>query len=96
MDDPGVRDLIRSVGAVEASPEAASAAFARGHDVLVYPGGDIDAYRGLHRPRDVVFGSRRGYARLALEAGIPVVPVATIGSHWSYLVLPGRGSSVAR
>lgn len=86
---PVYGDLIRSVGAVEASPEAASAAFARGHDVLVYPGGDIDAYRGLHRPRDVVFGTRRGYARLALEAGIPVVPVATIGSHWSYLVPPG-------
>ncbi len=88
---PGYGGFLRSLGAVDASHEAARAAFARGYDVLVYPGGDIDAYRGLHRPRDVVFGARRGYARLALEMGVPVVPVATIGSHWTYLVPPGVG-----
>jgi 1-acyl-sn-glycerol-3-phosphate acyltransferase len=86
---PGYGDFLRSCGAVDASPEAARAAFARGHDALVYPGGDIDAYRGVHRPRDVVFGNRRGYVRLALEMGVPVVPMATIGSHWTYLVPPG-------
>jgi 1-acyl-sn-glycerol-3-phosphate acyltransferase len=89
---PVYGELIRSCGAVDASPEAARAAFARGYDALVYPGGDIDAYRGLHRPRDVVFGARRGYVRLALEMGVPVVPVATIGSHWTYLVPPGLAS----
>lgn len=89
LNIPVYGELIRSVGAVAASPQAAHAAFARGHDVLVYPGGDIDAYRGLHRPREVVFGARRGYARLALECGVPVVPVATIGSNWTYMVPPG-------
>lgn len=35
------------------------------------------------------------YARLALELGVPIVPVATIGSHYSYTMLPG-GTAIAR
>jgi len=92
---PVFGDVWRGVGAVAASPEAAKAAFSRGHDVLVYPGGDVDAFRGVHRPRDVVFGSRRGYVRLALEMNVPIVPVATIGTHWTYLVPPG-GEAISR
>lgn len=86
---PIVGWFARSFGAVYASPDAARAAFARGHDVLCFPGGDIDACRPFTAPRDVELGDRRGYARLALATGVPVVPVATIGSVYSYLVLPG-------
>src|SRR5262249_35655299 len=43
----------------------------------------------------VYFGSRRGYVRLALALGVPVVPVATIGSHYTYTMLPG-GAWIAR
>jgi 1-acyl-sn-glycerol-3-phosphate acyltransferase len=86
---PIVGWFARSFGAVYASPDAARAAFARGHDVVCFPGGDIDACRPFTAPRAVEFGDRRGYARLALKAGVPIVPVATLGSHWSYLVLPG-------
>jgi 1-acyl-sn-glycerol-3-phosphate acyltransferase len=92
---PVVGWIARSFGAVAAKPELARQAFDRGYDVLVFPGGDLDACRPLHMPRDVRFGPRRGYVRLALERGVPVVPVATIGSHWTYLVLPG-GAWLAR
>lgn len=92
---PVIGDMFRSIGAVPASPDAAREAFRRGHDVLVYPGGDVDAFRGVHRPRDVVFNERRGYIRLALEMNVPIVPVATIGTHWTYLVPPG-GQAISR
>jgi 1-acyl-sn-glycerol-3-phosphate acyltransferase len=76
-------------GAVYASPDAARASFARGYDVICFPGGDIDACRPMTAPRDVCFGDRRGYVRLALATGVSIQPVVTLGSHHSYLVLPG-------
>jgi 1-acyl-sn-glycerol-3-phosphate acyltransferase len=48
----------------------------------------------LHLPRAVVFGDRRGYVRLALKTGVPVVPFATIGSHHTYLLLPWIGDAL--
>lgn len=92
---PGMRGFWRKVGALPASPENGRAAIGAGHDVFVFPGGDIDTCRPFYEPRSVHFGSRRGYVRLALETGVPVVPVATIGSHWSWLMLPG-GGAIAR
>jgi hypothetical protein len=58
--------------------------------VLVFPGGDIDSFRPFYQPRKVVFGQRRGYIRLALETKTPIVPLATIGSHLTYLMAPGN------
>jgi len=95
IEAPLVGRLFRAFGAVPASPENARAALRAGHDVLVYPGGELDACRPFYQPRTVVFGPRRGYVRLALDLGVPVVPLATIGSHWTMPMLPG-GELVSR
>src|SRR5262249_8235313 len=50
---------------------------------------DLDACCPFYQPRRVFFGPRRGYVKLALEAGVPVVPVVTIGSHYTWLFFPG-------
>lgn len=92
---PIVGHAARAFGAVYARRDSARDAFRRGWDVACFPGGDLDACRPMHEHRRVEFGPRRGYVRLALETGVPVVPVATIGSHFSYLLLPG-GRTVAR
>ena len=86
---PGIGHYYRGVGAVPASRDSAVAALAAGHDVLVFPGGDIDSCRPFYQPRRVFFGRRRGYLRVALAAGVPVVPLATIGSHWTTPMAPG-------
>jgi 1-acyl-sn-glycerol-3-phosphate acyltransferase len=88
IDAPLLGRICRAFGAVRATPENARMALAAGHDVVVFPGGDIDSGRPMTRPRQVDFGSRRGYVRLALESGRPIVPLATIGSHYTYLLLP--------
>jgi 1-acyl-sn-glycerol-3-phosphate acyltransferase len=64
-------------------------------DVLVLPGGDREAWRPFRDRHRVDFGGRLGYARLALETGVPVVPVAHDGAHRTLLVL-ARGGSIAR
>jgi 1-acyl-sn-glycerol-3-phosphate acyltransferase len=82
-----VNRLIVPLGAVRASHQNAMRLFDRGDKVLVYPGGDVDSIRPWTRRNEVVFGGRRGYIKLALEAGVPIIPVVTAGSHSSFVVL---------
>ncbi len=64
-------------------------------DVLVMPGGDRETWRPWRERYQVNFAGRRGYARLAIRAGVPVVPVAHAGAHDTLLVLTD-GARVAR
>ncbi|MEO7328142.1 MAG: lysophospholipid acyltransferase family protein [Minicystis sp.] len=84
---PWIGDLISRLGAVRAGHEAAHRLFAAGHKVLVYPGGDIDAFRSSLDRDKVIFGERRGYLRLALREGVPLVPIVSAGSHDGWIVL---------
>src|SRR5437867_2201228 len=42
---PGIGGAVRKAGAIEASPDAAERALRAGGTVLVYPGGDHEAFR---------------------------------------------------
>jgi 1-acyl-sn-glycerol-3-phosphate acyltransferase len=64
-------------------------------DLLVMPGGDLDVWRPFAKRYEVCFAGRTGYARLALSAGMPVVPVAHIGAHETLVVL-SDGQRIAR
>lgn len=56
-------------------------------DAMVMPGGDLDTWRPWHRRYEVEFAGRMGYARTALRARVPIVPVAHAGAHDTLLVL---------
>jgi 1-acyl-sn-glycerol-3-phosphate acyltransferase len=91
MEVPLTNRMLPAMGAIAANPENAHRVFAAGRKVLVYPGGDLDAFRpSRHRGR-IVFGPRRGYIRLALNEGVPIIPVVSAGSHdvW-WVVSDGR------
>jgi 1-acyl-sn-glycerol-3-phosphate acyltransferase len=61
-------------------------------DLLVMPGGDVDTWRPYKDRYQVQFGGRTGYARTAIAAGVPIVPVANAGAHETLMVLTdGRG-----
>ena len=90
MKNPLFAPWLSAIGAIPASHDQARAAIGARKDVLVFPGGDIDSFRPFYETRKVVFGKRRGYIRLALEMGIPIVPLATIGSHLTYWMAPGN------
>ncbi|MCB9548067.1 MAG: acyltransferase family protein [Myxococcales bacterium] len=87
LSQPPVNQILCPLGVVRASHDNALRIFAAGRSALVYPGGDYDAMRPYSRKDEVVFGDRRGYIRLALTAGVPIVPVATVGAHEVYRVL---------
>jgi len=92
---PGVGPVLRKLGAVPASAGDAEAALARGACVLVYPGGDLEACRPWTMRNRVDFGGRKGFVRLALRSGVPVVPVVAHGGHHAVVVLT-RGDRLAR
>jgi 1-acyl-sn-glycerol-3-phosphate acyltransferase len=64
-------------------------------DLMVMPGGDLDTWRPYSQRYEVRFGGRLGYARLALRAGVPIVPVANAGAHETLMVL-SDGRRLAR
>jgi 1-acyl-sn-glycerol-3-phosphate acyltransferase len=68
-------------GTVAASHENARRAFDRGAPVLVYPGGDYETFRPTWHSDRIEFGGRKGFIRLALERGVPIVPIVAIGGQ---------------
>ncbi len=92
---PGVGPALRRLGAVPASNGEAEAALERGSCVLVYPGGDLEACRPWTMRNQIEFAGRKGFVRLALRSGVPVVPVVTHGAHHAIVILT-RGDRLAR
>src|SRR5213079_1164680 len=92
---PGTRALLARWGTVPASPENMERALERGAALLVYPGGDHETYRPSWESTKIDFAGRRGFARLALEYDVPVVPVVAVGGQETALFL-GQGRRLAR
>ncbi len=91
----GVGRLIEPIGARPASVESAQDAFSRGEHVAVYPGGDIDAAKAWEDRNRIKFGGRTGFARLAIDNGVPIVPIVTAGAGESLFVI-SSGERLAR
>jgi 1-acyl-sn-glycerol-3-phosphate acyltransferase len=91
---PVIGNLLLRVGGIRASHDTAMQALARGRKVVVYPGGNREAFRPWSERHRVDFGGHRGFARLALRAGVPIVPLLAHGSHGSFVVLT-RGEKLA-
>lgn len=92
---PGFETLMRRLGEVPASHENAERVLRGGDSLLVYPGGAWEAFRPFGDRNRVDFAGHKGFIRLALRTGVPVVPVVAHGGHHSTLVL-SRGESLAR
>ena len=92
---PGFGTALRKFGALPASPEHAEQALSLDAGVLVYPGGDWEAYRPWTERNRIEFHGHDGFVRLALRRQVPVFPVVSHGSHESLIVV-SRGDRLAR
>ncbi len=92
MNAPVLGEYFKRLGVVSPSKENIRAAFDKGDDVILWPGGEVDCYRTWMDRDKAVLGGRKGFIRLAMSAGVPIVPVATVGGHDTLFVLSeGRG-----
>jgi hypothetical protein len=62
-------ELLRRTGVIRAKRDNAAKALANGAVVMVFPGGDQDAYRPTTERHVIDFGVRTGYVVTAIEAG---------------------------
>jgi 1-acyl-sn-glycerol-3-phosphate acyltransferase len=86
---------LRRFGTIAASHDNARQALENGAALLVYPGGDVEVHRPTWAGNEVDFDGRKGWIRLALDAGVPVVPVVSIGGQETALFL-SRGERLAK
>jgi 1-acyl-sn-glycerol-3-phosphate acyltransferase len=87
MAAPVIGDYFRRMGVLPAAPDSISAALAAGHDVALWPGGEIDSLRTWGRRDEAILAGRKGFVRMAIRAGVPIVPIATVGGPDSMPVL---------
>ena len=92
---PGLGSYFKKVGVIPASCTSVTAAFEKGHDVVVWPGGELDAMRAWSKRDQVVLGNRKGFVRQAIRSGVPITPVATTGGHDTVFVL-SEGRALAK
>lgn len=81
-------------GVLRANHSGAEKALQNEHAVLVYPGSDLDATRPFVDRYKIELGGRKGFLKLALRTGVPIVPVVSVGTHEQWIVLT-RGDGIA-
>src|SRR5215208_1912582 len=87
MAAPGIGAYFRRMGVLPAAPDSIASALAEGHDVALWPGGEIDSLRPWTDRDEAVLAGRKGFVRMAIRAGVPIVPIATVGGPDSMPVL---------
>ena len=73
------RDVLTRLGAVRGTRENCAELFEKGEAVLVFPGGGREVMKRKGERYKLVWKERVGFARLAIEHGVPIVPLASVG-----------------
>jgi 1-acyl-sn-glycerol-3-phosphate acyltransferase len=95
MAAPLIGSYFRKMGVLPAAPDSIASALEAGHDVALWPGGEIDSLRPWTDRDEAVLAGRKGFVRMAITAGVPIVPISTVGGPDSMPVL-ARGRRLAK
>jgi len=87
--------IMRKFGFVPAHRQAAHDVLTSGAVTIVFPGGDYDSFRPTFQSSVIDFNGRTGYIRTAIKAGVPIVPVVSIGGQEAQFHLT-RGEWIGR
>jgi 1-acyl-sn-glycerol-3-phosphate acyltransferase len=87
MAAPVIGDYFRKMGVLPAAPDSISTALAAGRDVALWPGGEVDSLRPWTKRDEAVLAGRKGFIRMAINTGVPIVPISTVGGPDSMPVI---------
>jgi 1-acyl-sn-glycerol-3-phosphate acyltransferase len=87
MAAPLIGRYFRRMGVLPAAPDSIAGALAAGHDVALWPGGEVDSLRPWVKRDEAVLAGRKGFVKMAIRAGVPIVPISTVGGPDSMPVL---------
>lgn len=76
---PGWRDVLTAAGAVRGTRDNCRSLLAAGEAVVVFPGGGREVAKRKDEQYRLLWKERMGFARMAIEAGCPIVPFASVG-----------------
>jgi 1-acyl-sn-glycerol-3-phosphate acyltransferase len=79
MATPLIGSYFRKMGVLPAAPDSIATALAANRDVAIWPGGEVDSLRPWTDRDKAVLGGRAGFVKTALKAGVPIVPISTVG-----------------
>jgi 1-acyl-sn-glycerol-3-phosphate acyltransferase len=95
MAMPLLGRFFRSMGVLPAAKDAITTALAEGQDVALWPGGEVDSLRPWKERDQANLAHRTGFVRVAIQTGVPIVPIATVGGADAMPVLI-RGDRLSR
>lgn len=84
---PGVGRALTALGAVPGEPVAAKRLLEEGEVVGVYPGGIDDSWKSSDDRYRLKWGTRSGFAKVAMRAKVPIVPMAGHGIDDMYSIV---------
>lgn len=93
---PGVRQLLHYYGSVRGTRDNCRTLLEQGEAVIVFPGGGREAIRRKGEKYALRWEGRTGFARMAIECGAPIVPVAMIGIDDAYDIVADKDDRILR
>jgi 1-acyl-sn-glycerol-3-phosphate acyltransferase len=84
---PGLRSVIRAIGGLPGDPRSADVLLRSGELVVVYPGGVDDSLKHNWQHHRLMWKKRAGFARVAMTARVPIIPIVGLGIDDMYRVL---------
>jgi 1-acyl-sn-glycerol-3-phosphate acyltransferase len=95
MAIPLIGRYFRAMGVLPAAPDSIATALAEGRDVALWPGGEVDSLRPWRERDEANLAGRTGFVKMAIRAGVPIVPIATVGGADAMPVLM-RGDKLSK
>lgn len=84
---PGARRFLDAFGTIPGEPDSAVRLLQSGELVVVYPGGTDDSFKTRAQAYTLQWKQRAGFARVAMRAHVPIVPIASTGIDELYRVI---------
>ncbi len=82
-----IRKILEHLGGVPGTRENAESLLRAGRWVVCYPGGSREVFKAPEGRYRLQWEGARGFAKVAISAGVPVVPFAGLGVDDTYLNL---------
>ena len=76
--------MLADSGTVEGNHQNCNRLMDAGEHILVYPGGGREVAKRKGEQHRLEWKTRTGFARMAMEHGYPIIPVASVGADDTY------------